>query len=405
MRIAFITYEFPPNTGKGGIGTYTAQTASMLAGEDCDVHVFAGSHDREQHEILNGVHVHRILCSDPHDFTEKVLNPFSADHAVSKFDLIEAPEIHANASRIKAELPDLPLVVRLHAPNWLVERTKEKYIPLTSKLFFSLGALRRGEIDAGYWRTYDVDKDPDRTFAMMADSITTPSHIMKKWATEHWRIPADSITVMPNPFQPPRDLIQQPIAADENVEVVFFGRLNVLKGLVNATRAMKTILRDHPACTFKVVGDDGPGPDRKTTMREWMQTELQPHLDRVTFRDGVPYESLAGEIRSAAIALLPSLFESFSYACAEAMAAGKAVIGSRGTGMEDLIRDGSTGMLIGPDNPREIAAALDQLIRDKALRQRLSVAARKEIASQFSEERLGSLYLDHYQRVAAITPR
>ena len=31
MRIAFITYEYPPDTGKGGIGTYTAQVATMLA--------------------------------------------------------------------------------------------------------------------------------------------------------------------------------------------------------------------------------------------------------------------------------------------------------------------------------------------------------------------------------------
>ena len=43
MRIAFISWEFPPATGKGGIGTYVTQIAKAMACMHHDVHVFAGN--------------------------------------------------------------------------------------------------------------------------------------------------------------------------------------------------------------------------------------------------------------------------------------------------------------------------------------------------------------------------
>ncbi|MEO8577882.1 MAG: glycosyltransferase family 4 protein [Gemmatimonadales bacterium] len=399
MRIAFITYEFPPDTGKGGIGTYVSQVSTMLARAGCDVHVFAGSHSRQADALEKGVNVHWVKCSDPDDFKHKVLTPFAAEQKASGFDLMESPEIHGNASEVKRAFPHLPLIVRLHGPNWLVEHTKEKYIPLASKLRFVMGALRRGKVDPGYWRRYDTANDLDRRFALMADSITAPSSTMKNWAEKHWKLPADSITVIPNKFTPLQGFMEQPIAAEENTEIVFFGRLNVLKGLVNATHAMKRILKEHSACRFKVIGDDGPGPDHKVRMRQWMRVQLKPYLARVEFCDGLPYDRLPEAIENASIVLLPSLFESFSYTCAEAMAAGKAVIGSRGTGMQDMIQHEINGVLIDPDEPAEIFAAIDRLLRDKDLRRSLSVAARETISNQFDDEKLTQTYLDHFRRV------
>lgn len=400
MRIAFITYEFPPDTGKGGIGTYTSQVSAMLAQSGCDVHVFAGSHCRQERTVENGVNVHWVKCSNPHDFKDRVVAAFANEHETSPFDVMESPEIHGNASEIKKAFPHLPLVVRLHAPDWLVEYTKKKYVPLSSKLRFVMGALRRGRVDLGYWRRYHASNDPDRQFALMADSITAPSATMKNWATKHWMISSSAVTVMPNPFAPLSDFLQLPIiGADENIEVVFFGRLNVLKGLVNATYAMKKILKEHSACRFKVIGDDGPGPKHKITMRQWMQAQLKPYLARVKFCDGLPLNLLPEAIRNAGIVLLPSLFESFSYTCAEAMAAGKAVVGSRGTGMEDMIQDEGNGKLVDPKKPRDIYSAINRLLRDNERRLRLSTAARESMAKQFAGEKMAKVYLDHYRNV------
>jgi len=401
MRIAFITYEFPPDTGKGGIGTYTAQTAAMLVNAGADVHVFAGSFMHHETSTEQGINIHRVKCSGPTEFANVVLPVFMVQQQMQAFDLIECPEIHGNAREIKKSFPQMPLVVRLHAPNWLVENLKKRYIPFLAKLRFVVGALRRGKIDAGYWSSYDAGNDPDREFTLLAEAVTAPSQVMKDWAVREWKLPGQNIKVIPNPFTPSSALLALPILSKTaNSEIVFFGRLNVLKGLVNATHAMKKILKTYSHSTFKVIGDDGPGPKHGTGMRQWMKQELKEVIERVTFIDGVSYEFLPAAIADAGIVLLPSLFESFSYTCAEAMAAGKAVVGSKGTAMADMITDKKSGMLVDANNVSDIYNSLKQLIDDDGMRYRIAMNARERITHLYDGHKLAAIYLDHYKTVA-----
>ena len=64
MKIGFISYEFPPDTGKGGIGTYVSQIAAAMAACGMDVHVFAGSNERTSTKLMNGYKVHRVQCNN-----------------------------------------------------------------------------------------------------------------------------------------------------------------------------------------------------------------------------------------------------------------------------------------------------------------------------------------------------
>ena len=146
----------------------------------------------------------------------------------------------------------------------------------------------------------------------------------------NWQIAPHKIKVLPNLFSPSRELLQIPIQKEsDNKRIVFFGRLNVLKGLVNATRSMKEILKKYPDWHFRIIGDDGPGPKNNNPMRTWMKNHLVEVESRVEFMDGLAYDKLPAAISDCDIVLLPSLFESFSYTCAEAMAAGKAIVGSK----------------------------------------------------------------------------
>lgn len=389
MRIAFITYEFPPDTGKGGIGTYTIQLASLLANNGFDVHVFAGTKKTSYSEVLHQIYIHRTQCTGPQDFKINVVSSFSAAHKLKPFDIIESPEIHGNALEVKKAFPQIPLVVRLHAPNYLVESVKKKYTSFFAKFRFVLGALRRGKMDAGYWRKYDYLNDPDYKFVQMADAITAPSNTMKQWAIDYWKIAVEKITVISNPFIPSTLFLDLPInKVNEKKEIVFFGRLNVLKGLVNATYAMKQILHEYKDYHWKIIGDDGAGPTIGESMKTWMQHKLGAVNDRVHFLKGQEYENLPGVIADANVVLLPSLFESFSYTCAEAMAAGKVVIGSRRTGMEDLIVHNQTGVLIDAENITEIYNTIKRLIQDENHRYATAQAARKSIVDAFSKEQI-----------------
>jgi glycosyltransferase involved in cell wall biosynthesis len=361
--------------------------AEMLAAAGCNVHVFAAA-ERQISEISNGYTVHRLVAFDPVTFREKVLPCFKAVHEKLHFDIIESAEIHGNAWEIKKAYPDLPLLVRMHAPNHLVESLKKMYTPITSKLRFWLGALRRGRWDPGYWRRYEKKKDPDFQFVQIANQITVPSEAMKEWAIKNWKLPPDQLEVIPNPFEPPPLLLDIPIANGyTHKTIIFFGRLNVLKGLVNGTKAMKKILKKYPDWKFKVIGDDGAGPvPGYTSMKSWMQQKLQPYLNRVIFYEGVSYEKLPCILTEGEIVLLPSLFESFSYTCIEAMAAGKIIVGSATGAMNELIRNGKTGMIVNPLSVHEIYKTISFLIENPDLATKMGRQAKIEICKNKKNE-------------------
>jgi len=63
----------------------------------------------------------------------------------------------------------------------------------------------------------------------------------------------------------------------------------------------------------------------------------------------------------------------------EALLRGRPVVGTRGGGIEDLVRDGENGLLVPPDDPEALAGALVRVLSDRALAERLAVAARPSV--------------------------
>ena len=374
MRIAFISYEYPPDTAVGGIGTYTFQIARLLASENFDVHIFAGSHIQSGETLENGITIHRVQCIGPHDFQKNVVPYFEEEHNSNPFHLIESPEIHANALEIKRRFPSIPLNVRLHASNYLVENFKKKYMPLRNKWRYFLGALRRGKWDLGYWRSYDYKNDPDYLFVQMADYITAPSTQMKEWAIKNWNIKQDNIKVIENPFIE-NAVFRTARTNNEEHSIIYFGRLNVLKGLITATKSMKHILKNNPGWKWIIVGDDGTAADGIASMKNWMKSYLKNVMKQVSFYESVSNEKIPSFLKQASIVLIPSLFESYSYVTIEAMCAGKAIIGSKHTGIESLIEENVTGKLADPYNPTEWVKATQLLINDIQLRKQIGKAA------------------------------
>ena len=384
-RIAFITYEYPPDTGKGGIGTYSIQISELLAANQFDVHVFAGSFSDKVDEEINKVNVHWVKCTCVGDFNTNVVECFSKIHEAENFDCIESPEINANAQFIKDKFSNLPLIVKIHAPNYLVESLKKEYLPFWNKARFTLGALKRGKLDLGYWKQYNKKADIDYKFALQADHIIAPTAIMKNWIVDNWGFSPEKIKVVSNPVAiNPAFQNHQPQISFK--KILFYGRLNVLKGMVTITKAMKIILHDNPSWQWIVIGDDGPGPDSSTTMKAWMQFQLSGVLDKVVFLPGLDYNEIPVYLRKSDIVVIPSLFESFSYVCAEAMTAGKAIVGSSQTGIESLLDNGVSGFLAHPLKTKEWISSIQKLIDSPALINSMganaSIAIQQRVANQ-----------------------
>lgn len=101
----------------------------------------------------------------------------------------------------------------------------------------------------------------------------------------------------------------------------------------------------------------------------------------------IPDDALLGWYQAADVFALPSLsvgerFEGFGLVFLEASASGLPVIGTTGSGVEEAIIAGETGLLVPQDDPEALAAAIAQLLRDETLRARMGAAGRAYAQTQ-----------------------
>ncbi|HEY5906492.1 MAG TPA: glycosyltransferase [Vicinamibacteria bacterium] len=78
----------------------------------------------------------------------------------------------------------------------------------------------------------------------------------------------------------------------------------------------------------------------------------------------------------------------------EALAARNAVVTTRFGSVEELVRDGETGLIVPPRDTEAVANTLGQLAREPALRERLAAAGHEQVAREFDLARCASTYLD-----------
>lgn len=102
----------------------------------------------------------------------------------------------------------------------------------------------------------------------------------------------------------------------------------------------------------------------------------------------------------------PSRDEAFGLVFAEAAACGRAVLATRIGGIPEIVVDGQTGLLVPPDTPDELAAALRRLLAGADSRERLGRHARQRAERHFSVETMGAAYACLMARVLEdVNPR
>ena len=119
--------------------------------------------------------------------------------------------------------------------------------------------------------------------------------------------------------------------------------------------------------------------------------------DRIEFlgyRDDIP--ALLAETD---VAVLTSVKEGIPRALLEAMAMEIPVVGTRVVGTEETVRDGETGYLVDYGDAAGLAARLETLARDPALRERLGKRGREVVVAEYDEERIVEALAGHYRQM------
>jgi glycosyltransferase involved in cell wall biosynthesis len=149
--------------------------------------------------------------------------------------------------------------------------------------------------------------------------------------------------------------------------VLALGTVEPRKDLPTLVRAFDDLAARHPDLRLVVAGADGWGVDAYEAA-----VQACRHGDRVV-RLGYVTEAQRGDLLAgAAVVAVPSLYEGFGLVAAEAMLAGTPVVASdRGSHPEVV---GSAGLLVPASDPSALAAALEQVLTDHALADRLAAA-------------------------------
>jgi glycosyltransferase involved in cell wall biosynthesis len=239
-----------------------------------------------------------------------------------------------------------------------------------------------------------MQKRAQRWACRFADCILVNALAVKDWLIGEG-YDASKIVVIPNGVDLQRfestggdESPFRALGVPEDAPVVLVvSRLNPLKGLETFLEASARVAPQFPSARFVVVGDTNPN-ERSYWSVLTSLTERLGITDRVVFaglRQDVPQL-----LKAATISVMPSLNEALSNVVLESMAAGAPVVATRVGGTPEAIKDGVTGVLVQPGDPRGMATAICELLADPARARRLGVAARQLINERFSMERMVS---------------
>lgn len=366
----------------------------MMAARGHEVEVFTSA-PADPLTLPAGIVVHAAPV-ERQGFPSAVAAVFARRHGAHPFNVIEGPEYGAEATDVARLFPDLPLVVKLHTPTFLIDEIRHSYLSRWRKARFMLGGLRRGRLPRPYWQ-YDPAGDPECEYTRAASEITAPSLAILDLLRSRWKLDPTRLSHVPNVFDPSADLLALPVSTATG-RVTYLGRLEARKGVIELAEAMRLVLVRAPSTKFRLVGRSLPHPSTGEDLATHMRRLLGPFAGAVEFIDGIPHSEIPRLLGDTDICVFPSVWENLPYVCLEAMAAGRGVIASGGSGMVELIDDGRTGRLVQPRDARGLADAILAMIADPAGRISMGENARAKASMAYTSEVIGPLQEASYLR-------
>jgi glycogen(starch) synthase len=400
LKIALLVYEYPPKI-VGGLGTYAAEITRKFVLLGHDVTVFTMNDDKGSlptRELLRGIEIHRPVHIDVSDslpdvvaedvrkwgrgiqFFSKILmyNYLSASKMINelvrrddfKYDLVVAHDwlsIIAGIS-IKKEL-GTPLVFHVHSH----ERGR---------------TLGNGS---------EVVTSIEHRGGQMSDFVVTVSYAMQDELIQAG-FPSEKIRVCYNGVDPKKyslervsqekimEVKQKYGLGENDLMVLFVGRLVWIKGVDKLIRAMPQVLQKVPNAKLVIVGLG----DMQDYLRRLVQNlNLQ---DVVKFRfEFIPEEERITHYAACDVAVYPSLYEPFGIVTLEAMSMEKpVVVGATGvSGMREIVvisGPDQCGFHINPNDPADIAWGIVNAIQDPEKKAHFGRNGRKRVLELFTWE-------------------
>lgn len=405
-RIAFLSEHASPlvalgGADAGGQNVYVSELSSHLARRGYAIDVYTRHEDLDTPEIVEmeaGVRVVHLQAGPVMARPKDELWPFMPAFRDSLLRFIERDEIyydliHSNfwmsgwvATELRRRL-DIPVVQIFHAMG----KTKRRH---QKKVDTSPGNRIKTEMEVIAGVDKIIAQCPNERAELVHDYNADPDKIAL--------IPSAVNTSIFKPVA--QNEARQSIGLEMGKQVIaYVGRLLPRKDIRNVVRALALLIeqgeRTADAPLLMIVGGESEEPDPVSTPEIDELQKLARELGvskHIRFMGKKQPELLRYYYSAADVAVTTPWYEPFGLTPLEAMACGRPVIGSAVGGITFTIKDGETGLLVPPRDPRALAASLRYLLAQPQLIRRMGLAARKRVEREFSWSivamRTGALY-------------
>lgn len=396
MNICFASLNYPLNgRATSGVGSQVQWLAQSLvkAGHSVSV-IDLATNGQDSIVEDRGVKIYRMRSRNLHWFAGKLplvgkllaLPMREIEYSIAvwrgirragqthEIDLIEGTE--TGALLIPLLCRHVPLVIRLHGDRY----TFHKYTP-------------------GLRRTLDVrlSRVLQRFALRRAKLLVSPSHAHAREVTQELHSDDASIRIIPNCFDPAGIPPSVNGSRDENT-VLYVGRLEQVKGIPLLLEAARLVVQKFPGARFIFAGSSHPTLPKEDVDAMIRSYSLQNHVEQLGH---VSRQGLIRLYRKAALCVVPSHYESFGLVALEAMACGIAVVATRVGGLPEVIKNGSTGLLVPPGDPNDLAGAISELLADPRKRARMGEAGSARARGKYSIEQISSINISMYEGIVA----
>jgi phosphatidylinositol alpha-mannosyltransferase len=240
-----------------------------------------------------------------------------------------------------------------------------------------------------------------RRMVRAASALTAVSEVAAAFHARALGIDPERLRIIPNGVDVARfgGAARTPGSMTSGVDptVLFVGRLERRKGVDVALRAFALLAAQRPGPRLRLVGD-GPLAGEVTRLIAGMTPAIRARIER---SGRVSNADLPGILGASDVLVVPSRGgESFGIVLLEAMAAGTALVASDLDGYRAVARHEREALLVTPDDPTELAAAVLRVLDEPALRAALIQAGRARVA-RFDWAAVAASTRDIYAQVLA----